>query len=121
MRASRKNLAKIPLFSVGVNVAKDDIYSKLVVDVPGPGYMHFPDKPQYDKAYFDQLTVERRDASGRWVNIGKKRNEAIDCRVYALAAQALSGLSVDEMREPMFYVATASKKRRRIISSGVRR
>lgn len=121
MRASRKNMAKIPLFSVGVNVAKDDLYSKIVIDEPGPGYMHFPNKPIYNQGYFDQLTVEKRNKDGRWMNPSKKRNEATDCRVYAMAAKVLSARNVDEMSEPLFYVAIAPKKKRRIFSRGIRR
>ncbi len=113
LRASRKNLSKIPLFSVGVNVAKDDLYSKIVIDEPGPGYMHFPDKDIYDENYFNQLTVERRGADGRWVNIGKKRNEATDCRVYAMAAYALGNMDVELMARPLIHIMTADPVKKR--------
>ena len=113
MRASRKNLAKIPLFSVGVNVAKDDLYSKIVIDEPGPGFMHFPNHPVYDDAHFDQLTVEKRNKDGRWMNPSKKRNEATDCRVYAMAAHALGNVDVESLVKPMFLIENKIKKERK--------
>lgn len=109
-RFSRKNIAKVPVFMVGVNTAKDDIYAKLEISAPGPGYMHFPDRPQYDDRYFKMLTAERRDEKGRWVKY-RQRNEAIDCRVYAMAAMFIAGADVEKMRHPHLYVAKAQAKR----------
>jgi phage terminase large subunit GpA-like protein len=61
----------------------------------GPGYCHFP--MIRDAEYFKQLTAEAvvtRFHKGRPIREWKKRdsdrNEALDCRVYALAA--LQGL-----------------------------
>ena len=92
MRSSKQNIGKVSLFSIGVNAGKDDIYANLAIKEPGPGYMHFPDKPIYNKEYFDQLTAEKRDKkTRRWVKY-RSRNEAIDCRNYANAALALAGI-----------------------------
>ncbi|MDC7125763.1 MAG: phage terminase large subunit family protein [Spirochaetales bacterium] len=54
------------------------------------GYCHFP--VEYERKYFNMLTAEERitvrDQYGhinyKW-DAGKRRNEALDCRVYALA------------------------------------
>jgi phage terminase large subunit GpA-like protein len=41
---------------IGVDTAKDAIYSKLKVITPGPGYCHFP--IVYQQEFFNQLTSE---------------------------------------------------------------
>ncbi|MDM5272091.1 phage terminase large subunit family protein [Sulfurovum sp. zt1-1] len=113
-----KSKYKTKLFMVGVNAAKDDFFSRLVISEKGDNYCHFPDS--YDMNYFEQLLVERREDSGRWINPGKKRNESTDCRIYADCAKELSGIDVEALSKPLFYVqnATPNKKRRRILSKG---
>ncbi|MGH6904824.1 MAG: terminase gpA endonuclease subunit, partial [Geminicoccaceae bacterium] len=61
-----------------------------------PGACHFP---QYGEEYFKQLTAERlvtRSVKGfprgSWEKDPGRRNEALDCRVYARAAAAIHGL-----------------------------
>jgi phage terminase large subunit GpA-like protein len=79
----------VKLWYVGTDTAKDLIFGRLKVTQPGPGYVHFSkDLPE---SFYEQLTVEARvpvrTASGhvtRWVNVHRRRNEAIDCSVYAL-------------------------------------
>ena len=94
LRASRKNMGKIQLFHIGVNVGKDEIYANLAITEKGGGYMHFPNKEIYNEEYFKQLTAEKRDKkTRRWVKY-RHRNEAIDCRNYANAALALA--TIDE-------------------------
>lgn len=92
-RPSKRNLGKVNLFSVNTITAKDTIYSRLNLSNPGPGYSHFPVKEIYNTEYFHQLTVEKRVLrykQGRpyhtYVKRSGERNEALDCRVYALAA-----------------------------------
>jgi len=109
-RATTTNLSRVQLFAVGVNVAKDDILSKIVIEEPGPGFMHFPKKPIYNKNYFDQLTAEKRGKDGRWINPSKKRNEALDCRVYAIAALVISSVSIDKMKSPLLYIGAKQEK-----------
>jgi len=89
-RSSRNNIMRCPLFPVGVDTAKELIYSRLNIQNAGAGYCHFPMK--YDEEYFRQLTAEkivtkyRRGFKRReWV-LTRSRNEALDCRVYALAS-----------------------------------
>ena len=95
-RPSKPAKGKYQLYAVGVDTAKELIYGRLSIDAPGPGYCHFS-KPHNDQAYFYQLTAERlrtRYHNGRavvfWWKPDNRRNEALDCRVYALAA--LKGL-----------------------------
>lgn len=78
------------LFTIGVDEAKRLIYSRLKIHEPGPGYCHFPDT--YDQEFFAQLTAEKLVTRYRkgfpvpeWIKT-RPRNEALDIRVYALAA-----------------------------------
>lgn len=83
---------KTPLFTIGVDAAKEAIIGRLTIEDPGPGYCHFPVGREED--YFEQLTAEvcvtLYDKTPPY-NVWKKkssgaRNEALDCRVYAYAA-----------------------------------
>ncbi len=76
---------------LGVNAAKDTIRQRLLLDTPGPGYMHFP--ADRDIGYYAQLTAERlvvREQGGRRYRIWElppgRANEALDCRVYGFGA-----------------------------------
>lgn len=119
-RFSLSNKGKVPLFHIGVNAAKDEIYSALEVDTPGPLYCHFPNKEAYDEEYFKQLLAEKR-VNGVWKKRGRKRNEAIDCRVYARAALAIAGVDVDELakRDKILKFSKKETKKRRLLSKGI--
>ncbi len=80
----------VKLWYVGADTAKDLLYGRLKVTQPGPGYVHFSNKLPVE--FFNGLTAESRvpvrTANGyvtRWVNVDRKRNEPLDCTVYALA------------------------------------
>jgi len=82
----------VKLFTVGTDEAKSIIYTRLGIERPGPGYMHFPVSDDFDDLFFQQLTAEKCITEWRggvakriWVKI-RPRNEALDCAVYALAA-----------------------------------
>lgn len=91
----------VGLVLVGTDSAKGEIYNSLKIDEPGPGYSHFgyreePDDLGYDDNFFDQLTAEQIEytwTKGRrvrsFINPHQRRNEALDKRVYALAACAM--------------------------------
>lgn len=77
-------------FQVGVTAIKDRVVPRLRIDTPGPGYCHVPEgrSPQW----FAQMKAEQKRSHvvngrtvTRWVQ-GPRRNEALDCRVYAYAA-----------------------------------
>jgi phage terminase large subunit GpA-like protein len=99
-RLRRQKKKGITVHIVGVDQAKALITSRLKITQPGPGYMHFPAEPDFDDEYFAQLTAEKlvRKIRGtrpinEWVQT-RPRNEAIDCKVYSLAALRLSGVSL---------------------------
>lgn len=83
------------LYSLGVDAGKAIIYANVQVQTPGPRYCHFPKGHErgYDINFFNGLIsermVRRKTAGGyKWVwekLPGHRRNEALDCRNYALA------------------------------------
>lgn len=82
---SKNKDGSLRLYMVGVNSAKDVIYGQLTTKEVGPGYMHYPKKPEYNEEHFKQLTGESKDkTTGRWKKF-RARNEALDLRVYAMA------------------------------------
>ncbi len=87
----------VKLWPIGTDTAKSEIYGHLRNAEPGSGYVwlskHLPAE------VFDQLTAERlvtRYVKGHakleWVKPAGKRNEALDCAVYALAAAHWLGI-----------------------------
>ena len=90
---------KIPFYSIGVDTAKETIYNRLKNEIPKTGCCWFP--PDRDEHYFKMLTAEEVSEKPTkfglpkrvWtLKAGHKRNEALDCRVYAYAA--LEGLKL---------------------------
>lgn len=83
------------LFTLGVDSGKASIMSALKVQEAGPKFCHFPrgEGYGYDSYYFNgllseklELTQTKRGNTWAWVKIpGHNRNEALDCRNYALA------------------------------------
>ncbi|MFL6437473.1 MAG: phage terminase large subunit family protein [Terriglobales bacterium] len=91
-RPTKGNQIGALLFPVGVDTAKELIYSRLRLTEFGPGFCHFPEKHEYDREYFSQLTAEKLKTKYKngfptkyWEKT-RPRNEALDCRVYAMAA-----------------------------------
>lgn len=94
-KPTRTNKAKINLYTVGTESAKDTIFARFNIEDQGPGYCHFPaDRGEYNEDYFKMFCAEKRltkFVSGKkvsfWSKISEKaRNEALDLRVYNLAA-----------------------------------
>jgi len=88
--SSRKYKGNL-VWTVGVETAKARIYNQLRVETPGPGFAHFPE--EYDAEFFKQLTSEEirtkffHGKAALYFFLPKgRRNEALDCRAYALAA-----------------------------------
>lgn len=116
-KPTRNNSAGVRLFSIGVDTGKELLFSRLKVSEPGPGYCHFPHSRE--PAFFSQLTAERlvtRYFKGvptrRWeLKDPRARNEALDCRVYAMAALAILDTSIEKV---------AKKFQRRVEASGER-
>jgi len=102
-RPTKSNIGKVKLFGVGVDTAKELVFSRLQIDEPGPGYCHFPE--HYDEEYFKQLTAEQLVTKfhkgykkREWHKI-RDRNEALDCRVYAIAALSILNTNVNMLHE----------------------
>lgn len=98
-RPSTNNHIKCKLFPIGVDTAKETVYSRLKIKEIGAGYCHFP--KHYNDEYFAMLTAEkvvRKYHKGfhrrEWIKV-RPRNEALDCRVYALAALSIVGVNVN--------------------------
>ena len=92
----------VELWRVGTDTAKGAIYSKLAADAGEPDIerhsIRFPDDLQDD--FFMQLTSERYDAkSNRWRRLSGRRNEVLDCFVYAYAAACHPSIRVHMLRK----------------------
>ena len=86
---------------VGVDVLKAKLYGWLRMPVPEegegypPGWCHFP---EYGREWCEQITAEKmvsrvRDGQQAFTfEKVRKRNEALDCRVYAMAAAESLGI-----------------------------
>ena len=95
------------LYSIGVDAGKADIMGALKVQEAGPKYCHFPkgvDRGS-DNAFFTGLLSEKlvmKSERGRtrwaWVKLpGHERNEALDCRNYAMAALRVLDPDMDKV------------------------
>jgi phage terminase large subunit GpA-like protein len=96
----------VRLYTVGTETAKDTFANRLAVREPGPGFCHFPDEFErdgrtfYGADYFKQLRSEhavikrtKRGTARVWEKIKASwRNEALDVRVYNMAALAILGV-----------------------------
>jgi phage terminase large subunit GpA-like protein len=105
--------AGIDLYLVGTNACKDLIYGRLQTEPGKPGSMHFPVGRQQE--WFEQLVAEEgqyKKGLKVYVKI-RARNEALDCRVYAIAALRSIGVSVDDIANA-FEAPIAEKKQRTI-------
>ncbi|HHL2381439.1 TPA: terminase gpA endonuclease subunit, partial [Pseudomonas aeruginosa] len=117
----KRRKRKVYKTELGTDNAKELIYSRLRIDVPipwqpTPGCVHFPiDSDICDEDELKQITAEKKKpvmAKGvrvlRW-DSGGRRNEALDCFVYALAALRISqqrfGLDLDQMEAARQVVA----------------
>lgn len=96
-KRSGRNARKVDLFLVGVDEAKLTVMRRLAVQQPGPGFCHVPHDRGAD--WYHQVTAEKlvtRYVKGfpvREWHQTRPRNEALDCRVYALAALKIANPS----------------------------
>lgn len=86
----------VQMWPIGTVSAKEQIYGRLDIAEPGPGYMHFP--KSLPDSYYDGLTAEkmhRKRVKGadviEWVKV-VERNEPLDLEVYCLAAAIYAGV-----------------------------
>ena len=100
-RPSTNNNMKCKLFPIGVDTAKEIVYSRLRIQEKGAGYCHFP--IDRDDEYFRMLTAEEivtrfhKGFRKREWRKTRARNEALDCRVYAIAASAILNTNINAM------------------------
>lgn len=91
-------------YQIGVDSGKEIIMDNLKVQLPGPKYCHFPERDDYGERYFTGLLSEtkvydpKKKNPWAWKKIpGHERNEALDCRNYALAAFSALPKNLDEV------------------------
>lgn len=125
---TKRNKKRVYLVEVGTDNAKELIYSRFKLDpdversregLVQPGVIHLPlHEEMGGEAELKQLTAERKKpvmVKGkrelRW-DAGGRRNEALDCFVYALAALRISqerfGLNLDTLTAPPPVSAAAN-------------
>lgn len=76
---------EIPVLFLNSNILKDWLNKLLSREIPGGGYIHFPDWFVERKRFvFEELCNESRDDKGLWHNRGSRRNEAWDLLYYLL-------------------------------------
>lgn len=114
----KKTVKGVRLYEVGTHALKSSLYNRLKFELSGPGYMHFPDDPNYDAGYFAQLTAEKKVSRwekgvlvSRYEKPNGVRNEALDCRVYAAAAFISLLLSNKKISEEAERLAKAAAER----------
>lgn len=115
----KKKKDRVYKTEIGTDNAKELIYSRLRIAIDTsksragevqPGAVHFPANDEIcDEEELKQITAEKKKAAmvkGRRVlrwDSGGRRNEALDCAVYALAALRISqqrfGLDLDALAE----------------------
>ena len=116
-----------PLWMIGVDAGKSQLYQRLQVQVKGPNYCHWPleEEAGYDEAYFEGLTAEKlvvRYRKGRAImaweikDAAHKRNEPLDIRNYATAAVKITNPA--ELRSEPGSKQRKVRQGRRMISSG---
>jgi phage terminase large subunit GpA-like protein len=94
----------LKLWNVCVDTAKHIFYGRLRLANAGPGFIHVPESLR-ETDEFEGMCAERLMPSTvngravmRWINPPGKRNEPLDCAVYAYAAACYLG--IQSMREP---------------------
>ncbi|RMH19754.1 MAG: phage terminase large subunit family protein [Gammaproteobacteria bacterium] len=113
-KPSRNNRYNIPLWLVGTDTAKERLFTRLGIEDPGPGFMHFPET--YEPEYFEQLTAEkvitrmqRGYARRVWIKT-RPRNEALDLNVYNFAAVEILNPDYDALEKALDMKTKKDKK-----------
>jgi phage terminase large subunit GpA-like protein len=83
---------RVLLWTLGTGAIKDTLFARLQIEEVGAGFQHFPNGYGYDEEYFKQLTAEevrtkfQNGFAIRYYRKIRPRNEALDIRVYNMAA-----------------------------------
>ncbi len=117
----RRKKGGYPVESIGVDGGKYLVFSRLKIQHPGPGYIHFTDNGACDEEYFAQLTAEKLvtkyrlgRATQEWVEV-RPRNEALDCIVYAFAALRLSNIDIKRRKAKRETAADPAMRKRPVV------
>lgn len=125
-----KLIGKCWLYTLGVDAGKSKIMNAIKVQEKGAKYCHFPlgEDRGYDSLFFSGLLSEklslvrtRRGDKWQWEKLpGHNRNEALDCRNYAMAAFRIldPDLTAVERRLKGQPLKTVEKKEKKKRSSG---
>jgi Phage terminase large subunit (GpA). len=107
------------LYTIGVDSGKESIMSSLKVQEKGPKYCHFPrgEDRGYDSNYFNGLLSEKlvlthtkRGSKWMWEKLpGHTRNEALDCRNYAMAGLKIIDPDMDAVERRLKGLAEPQK------------
>ncbi|WP_106494900.1 phage terminase large subunit family protein [Lentibacillus sp. Marseille-P4043] len=132
-RPNRRDQYGIWLFTIGVDVGKDDIVSRLKAEPTQNGYCHFPiDREKgYDDYYFKGLTAEHRvtrykngQPTIKWeLKTSSARNEPFDLRNYATAALEILNPNLDAIKEQLENgkpLPVKRRRRKRVLSKGIK-
>lgn len=114
-KPSKNNKLRAMVFPIGVDEIKGKLYDRLQIDEAGAGFIHFK-AGVCDEDFMLQLTSEkhvlrhhRGFPSRVWVLKEGRRNEVLDCMVYAYAAFKMLNLNLqpahDAMQKRMAAVA----------------
>jgi phage terminase large subunit GpA-like protein len=101
-KPAKRNRHGVRVWPIGTDTAKDVLFARLRLQVPGPGYLHFPraGASGLDDEYLAQFGAEKvvaryvRGMRVREYHTLRERNEAIDLYVYAFAALYTLGSGV---------------------------
>ena len=119
---TKRNAKGVYLTMVGTDNAKNIIYQRLEIQDVGAGYIHFPNNEDFNQGFFNQLVSERKELTYskgkrvfKWVLPKGRRNEALDCSVYALAALrvAQQHKGLDLLQEVVIKSTTKKKPKKR--------
>lgn len=112
-----KSLGTCWQYQLGVDAGKQLIMDNLRVQSKGSKYCHFPRRDDYGSAYFKGLLSERlaykpeRKNPWIWEKIpGHERNEALDCRNYAMAAFKALPVDLDAIEQRLKAAASDNYK-----------
>lgn len=113
--------------NIDVSQAKDWLLDDwLSLSTPQPFFCHFPARGAagYDREYFDKLMAEERDENKEWQKV-RDRNEALDLRVYNIAAVELWNPAFDAWweyfnAERVPAAVRRAPRGRRVASKGIR-
>jgi phage terminase large subunit GpA-like protein len=112
-QAKRDTATGLRKWEIGTEAAKSDIFNMLAIELPGPGYLHFPEsfinsegkEVEVTEEYFKELYSERK-VGLQFKKIGSRRNEKLDELAYNLAAYYICGKNYNmEDREKMLKEA----------------